>query len=196
MRNRFFGFIWLMSCLTPVIAAPNPVEYHKAVYALHEKQIAQHKIRTEEEKGKYEGASAARYSYVDTRYYDAENGHLLSYVRRDGDDPSLVHIIEFNIFENDRIARDFGTVTLPWKPLNPIRTIINFHQYNGALHSYRQYTIYGEVEYEFCEGNLAGIPVKISLEEADLNNKNRSTAEYKACFDGVKTDWAQYTNPH
>ena len=88
------------------------------------------------------------------------------------------------------------SVTLPWNPLNPIRTIINFHQYNGALHSYRQYTIYGEVEYEFCEGNLAGNPVQISLEEADLNSKSRTTAEYKACFDGIKTDWAQYTNPH
>ena len=67
MCKIFFCFILLMSFLTPVIAAPNSVEFHKAVYALYEKLIAQHTIRTEEEKGKYEGASAARYSYVDTR---------------------------------------------------------------------------------------------------------------------------------
>lgn len=196
MCNKLFGFILLLFCLTTVNAAPNPADYHKAVFALHEKQIAQHTIRIEEEKGKYEGASAASYSYVDTRYYDAANGHLLSYVRRDGDDPTLVNIIEVNFFENGRITRDFGSVTLPWKPLNPIRTMINFHQYNGALHSFRQYDIYGQVTYEFCEGKLAEKPIEISLEEADLNSKNRATAEYKACFEGIQTEWAQFTNPH
>ncbi len=71
MCYRFLGFVLLMLCLTPVLAVTSPIDYHKAVYALHEKQIAQHTIRTEEEKGKYEGASAGKYSYVDTRYYDA-----------------------------------------------------------------------------------------------------------------------------
>ena len=196
MCNRSFGFIILLSCLTPVIAAPSPADYHKAVYALHEKKIAQHSTRTVEEKGKYEGASAAKYSYVDTRYYDAANGHLLSYVRRDADNPSLVHIIEVNIYENGRIARDSGSVTLPWLPLNPVRTMINFHQYNGALHSYRQYDMYGQVTYEFCEGKLAEKFIKISLEEVDLNSTNRATADHKVCFEGIQTDWAQYTNPH
>lgn len=180
----------------PVFAAPSPADFHRAVYALHEQQIAQQPIRTEEEGGSYEGAAAARYRYVDTRYFDASNGRLLSRVRRDAAAPELVHIVEVNVYENGKLVRDFGSITLPWAPLRPVRTFINLHHYNGGLHSFRQYDFFGQVGYEMCEGEFAGKPVRISLDGSDINEKTAAGAPYKACFDGVGANWAQYTTPH
>ena len=186
----------LMSVAHTAIAAPSEQDFHRAVYALHEQQIAQREIRTEEEKGSYEGAAAARYRYVDTRYYDATTGRLLSRVRRDAAAPEFVHIVEVNVYENDKLARDFGSITLPWAPLQPVRTFINLHHHNGALHSFRQYNLSGQVGFEFCEGKLDGRAVRISLDGSDVNAASTAGAAYKACFDGVEKDWAQYRTPH
>lgn len=187
-----------MLCLTaaPAFAAPSPADFHRAVYALHEQRLAQRQIRTEQETGSYEGAAAARYRYVDTRYYDAASGRLLSRVRRDAAEPEFVHIVEVNVYENGKLVRDFGSITLPWAPLQPVRAFINLHHYNGGLHSFRQYDIFGQVAYESCEGDLGGKRVDISLDGSDINAASTATAEYKTCFDGVSKDWARYANPH
>ncbi len=188
-----------MLCLfsLPAAAELTPQDFHRAVYALQQQQIAQHEIRTAEETGDYEGAAAARYRYVDTRYYDAASGRLLSHVRRDADTPEHVHIVEVNVYEQGKLVRDFGSLTLPWAPLQPTRTFINFHHYNGKLHSFRQYDFYGDVGYESCTGELAGKPVRIALDDKDLlDAANTATPEYKACFDGMRSDWERYLTPH
>lgn len=189
------GLILLAPLALPAFAAQTPAEFHRAVYALHEQQIAGREIRTVEEAGKYEGAAAARYRYIDTRYFDAASGQLLSRVRRDAVAPEFVHIIEVNVYENGRIVRDFGSITLPWAPLKPTRTMINLHHYNGELHSFRQFDFFGDVAYESCEGKLADKPVRISLDGSDINEKTTGTTAYKACFEGVGRDWAQYKTP-
>lgn len=178
-------------------AAPGPTDFHRGVYALHEQQIAQREIRTEEAAGSYEGAAAARYRYVETRYFDKASGRLLSRVRRDAALPELVHIAEVNIYDDaGKLLRDFGSVTLPWAPLHPVRTFINMHHYNGALHSFRQYDFFGQVSYEFCEGSFEGKHVRISLDGSDINAASTSGFDYQACFDGMSKDWAQYVKPH
>ncbi len=189
-------FVVLCVVCMPVFAAPSPADFHRAVYALHEQQLAQRPIRTEEEKGDYEGSAAARYRYVDTRYFDAASGQLLSRVRRDAAMPELAHIVEVNVYENGRLVRDFGSVTLPWAPLQPVRTMINLHHYKGGLHSFRQYDFFGQVAYESCEGQLDGKPVRISLDGSDINAASTASASYKACFDGASKDWARYLAPH
>lgn len=174
----------------------SPEDFHRSVYALHQQQIAHHDIRKVEEENEYKGASGKGYRYVDTRYFDAASGRLLSHVRRDASKPEHIHIVEVNIYDKDKLVRDFGSVSLPWSPQHPINTMINLHQYNGDLHSFRQYDFFGEVEYEFCEGKLAGETVSISLYEGDINATNTSTTTYKNCFDGTNKDWAQYKIPH
>ena len=174
----------------------SPEDFHRSVYALHQQQLAHREIHKEEESGNYEGASAKGYRYVDTHYFDAASGRLLSHVRRDASKPEFIHIVEVNIYEKDRLVRDFGSVSLPWAPLHPVSTMINLHQYNGELHSFRQYDIYGEVEHEFCEGKLAGKSVRIALDGSDINSTSTSTITYKNCFDGMSKDWAQYKTPH
>ena len=197
IRNIFRIAGWALSCVAvPVFAAPTPADFHRAVYTLHERQIAQHMIRIEEERGDYQGAAAARYHYVDTLYYDAVSGRLLSHVRRDAEMPEYVHIVEVNIYENGKLVRDFGSLTLPWTPLQPTRTFINLHQYNGQLHSFRQYNFFGDVGYESCTGALAGKPVRIALDESEINETSAATVEYKACFEGVSADWKRYQVPH
>ena len=124
-------FCFVLFCLfaVPAIAAPNPKDFHRAVYALHEKQIAQREIRIEEETGDYEGAAAARFRYVDTRYYDKASGNLISHIRRDAAMPELIHIAEVNVYDDaGKLVRDFGSVTLPWAPLHPVRTFIKAHR--------------------------------------------------------------------
>ena len=201
MRHDFIGFCIIATCYAPAFAysantSTSPADFHRNVYALHEQQITRREVRTVVEQGSYEGAKAAGYRYVDTRYFDTSNGILLSHVRRDAVKPELIHIIEVNIYENGRLVRDFGSVSLPWSPLNPVRTFINLHQYNGELHSFRQYDFFGEVGYEFCEGKLVDTPVRISLDGTDINATSTSTTLYKACFDGASNDWAQYKTPH
>ena len=185
--------------LTPAFAATVEQDFHRAAYALHERLIAEatskSTVKIEEEEGNYEGAAAARYRYRDTRYYDTQSGQLLSRVRRDAAAPELIHIVEVNVYENGRLTRDFASVSLPWAPLQPVRTFINLHLYNGKLHSFRQYDLSGQVNYESCGGELAGKPVRIALDASDLNASSTGTPAYKACFDGMSRDWARYKTP-
>lgn len=194
--SGFFLFGLIFSSLNPALAEPGWLDFHRAVYALHQQEIAKFKLKIEEEEGAYAGASGKGFRYVDTRYFDSATGRLVSHVRRDKAKPELIHIVEVNIYENGKLVRDFGSITLPWAPLNPVNTMINLHQYNGELHSFRQYNFDGEVEYEFCGGKLAGAPVRISLDRTDINPTSTATAAYKACFNGMSKDWAQYKNPH
>ena len=176
-------------------AASVEQDFHHAAYALHERLIAKATVKIEREEDNYEGAAAAHYRYLDTRYYDAKDGRLLSRVRRDAAAPEFIHIVEVNVYENGRLARDFASVSLPWAPLQPVRTFINLHHYNGRLHSFRQYNLSGRVSYEFCEGTLAGKPVRIALDASDINATSTATLAYKTCFDGVSRDWARYKTP-
>lgn len=180
----------------PALAAGSLADFHQSLYALHEQQISGQKIRTEEDKASYEGAAAAGYRYVEISYYDADTGVLLSRIRRDAARPEYVHIAEVYLYENGRLVRDFGSITLPWSPLQPVRTFINFHHYNGALHSVRQYDYSGQISYESCKGDLNGKPIRLSLDSLDIDKATQATPDYKACFNGMNTDWAQYTQPH
>lgn len=180
-----------------IAAGPSRPEFHRAVYALHEQQIAKHKIRTEETTGNYKGLAAEGYSYRLTSYFDAETGRLLSRVQRDLERPQTIHSVEINIYdEKGRVVRDFLTVAMPWEPEHPASAYINLHQYNGGLHSWRQFELTGEVNYEFCEGELNGKRVRISLYWDDIDKNVTSTPEYKACFDGMRNDCQQYIKPH
>lgn len=190
---------WIMMvglCVTQLtVAAPSRPEFHLAVYALHEQQIARHTIRTEETSGEYQGVAAAGYRYLITSYYDAETGRLLSRIQRDAKLPEAIHIAEVNVYDADgRLVRDYFSSAPPWRPVHPTHAYINLHNYNGRLHSFRQHELDGQVNYEFCEGELEGKPVRIALSGVD--QKTLASPAYRACFDGMNKDWARYTTPH
>lgn len=188
----------LAACLAqPALAAPSAAEFHRAVYALHEEQIAKRSVRTEVKTGEFKGVAAAGYRYQETSYFDAATGRLLSRMERNADRPEAIHSAEVSVHDDDgRLVRGYLSIALPWAPDKPVRTWINLHHYNGSLHSYRQFNLAGEVSYEFCEGTLEGRPVKISLDGSDVDAGKTTSAAYRACFDGMRNDWERYTTPH
>lgn len=191
---------WMILCALCVtqaaVAAPSRPDFHRLVYALHEQQLAAHTVRTDEETGTYNGLAAAGYRYRETRYYDLKTGRLLSRIRRDADVPDAIHISEVNIYgANGQLTRDYLSIAPPWKPVHPSNAYLNLHHYNGKLHSFRQFELDGQVNYEFCEGELAGKPVRISLPWEDMSKGATATPEYRACFDGMNKDWKTFITP-
>lgn len=181
----------------PALAAPNGRAFHQAVYALHQAEVSKYETRTQAEKGQYEGVAARAYSYLETRYFDKKTGRLISRVRHDAADPSAIHIAEVNIYDDTgRLIRDYGSISLPWAPKEPVRTFVNLHQYNGDLHSFRQYDMSGTVGYESCEGKFEGKPQRLSLDVSDINKQVTDSALYRACFAGMTQKFSDFVNPH
>ncbi|OZA29961.1 MAG: hypothetical protein B7X93_05225 [Hydrogenophilales bacterium 17-61-9] len=185
-------------CVTQTaLAELSRPDFHRLVYALHEQQFARQAVRTDEENGAYNGSAAAGYRYRETRYYDLETGRLLSRIRRDAGAPEAIHIAEVNIYDaNGRLTRDYLSIAPPWKPLHPSNAYLNLHHYNGKLHSFRQFELDGQMNYESCEGELGGKPVRISLSWDDINKEVTSTPEYRACFGAMTQDWKSHIIPH
>lgn len=192
-----FLAVALLSPQLCMSASIDPAKFHQALYELHLQTIKGKQLRLVETEGQYQGSAAGKYRFKDTRYFDASNDRLLSHVIRDGENPVAIHIVEVNIYDDTgRIVRDFGSITLPNQPTRPIRTFINFHLYNKELHSFRQFDVDGEITYESCKGKLENRTVNISLDGLDIKPATTSFVEYKTCFDGIKTDWANYAVPH
>lgn len=179
------------------LAAPSAAEFHRAVYALHERQVARHTVKTSEKTGELGGVAAAGYHYLETSYFEAASGRLLSKVERNAERPEAIHATEVYLYDDTgNVIRDFISIALPWAPQQPVRTWINLHHYNGSLHSFRQFDLAGEVTYEFCEGELDGERVRISLDGSDIDATRTASPSYRACFAGLRNDWQQYTTPH
>lgn len=163
------------------------------VYALHERALITHEIRSIEEVGRYGGEFAKRFSFRETSYYDVKSNRLLSRVRRDQDKPDNVHIVEVFVYDTSgRIARDFSFIYLPWAHNAPIRTFINLHQHSEGLHAYRQFDASGNRLYENCEGKFSGHEVKISLEDFQIKPDITSTQTYKNCFSKIPANASGY----
>lgn len=167
------------------------------VYALHERMLATHEVRSTEETGRYGGEFAKRFGFRETSYYDAKSNRLLSRVRRDQDKPDDVHIVEVFVYDPaGRVARDFSFIYLPWARNAPIRTFINLHQHSEGLHAYRQFDASGNRLYEYCEGKSSGREVKISLEDFQIKPKVISTKTYRACFAKIPPNASVYLTAH
>lgn len=186
----------LLAATPPAQAAPSRPDFHREVYALHEKQIALKPVRITEEADKYNGVAAAGYSYTITSYFDAKSGRLVSRVQRDAKLPEAIHITEVYLYDDEgRVTRSYLSIAPPWNPTHPSHAFLNWHHYPGNLHSWRQFELDGQVNYESCEGELDGKRVKISLPWEDMNKETTSTPEYRACFDGMSKDWRPYLTP-
>lgn len=198
-RNPMTGGVLCLGVLLAPCAAAEPSrpDFHRAVFALHERQIAQHAVRTEVKDGSYQGVAAAGYRYRITRYYDARTGRLLSSIQQDAGQSDAIHIAEVNVYDTDgKLVRDYFSSAPPWRPHHPSHAYINLHHYNDGLHSFRQFELDGRVNYEFCEGDWDGKRVRIALDWIDVDALTRSSPAYRACFDGLRADWARYVAPH
>lgn len=190
----------LVAALSPdmsLAASIDPVKFKQALFELHQQQVKDKQLRLEETEGQYNGKAAERYHYRDTKYYEVGSTRLLSHIRSDADSPETLHIIEIYVYDNTgRVVRDFASVSLPTSPAYPARTLLNFHRYNGELHSFRQFNEFGDVTYEDCAGLLKNRRLKLALDAADIKPAVTATLEYKACFDGMETEWGAYAIPY
>lgn len=138
--------------------------------------------------------------YKEERYFD--NGHLVSQVQWERENPTRLHSIEVYLRDkNGRVMRDFIAAYLPHYHNAPTQTLISFHHYNGGLHAFRSFDASGYRVLERCNGkNKKGEVVNIILDEDELaedpdNVMNGSN--YKQCFAGLKqTRLGKYLIPH
>lgn len=202
MRKNYIECAFLvlaagMCACTSAIAAPlTPPEFHRAVYTLAEQELGKTPTRVETEAGEYAGSAAAQYRYIDSRYYDVQSGRLIARIRRDANKPEALHIVEVNIYDSQgKVIRDYGSISLPWAPQLPVRTMINLHQYPGELHSFRQFDMYGDAVYESCSGRLQNRPLRLDLEGTEMEAQ-ANTPNYHACFDGLSKQAQTFLNPN
>lgn len=166
---------------------------------LHKTIISQHKIRTTESVGGY---FREPNFYKDVHYYDAESGRLLSHVQWETKHPDRVHFMEvFNYNEQGQVIRDYGVGFLTEGRNAPVQTLINFHNYSGDLHGFRQFDASNNRIFEHCDGKYEGKEVNINLSEMDildLEDQPKSlltTPLYKKCFSGLTNSAGKYLTP-
>lgn len=169
------------------------------LYRLHVEIIKQHRIKTTEQLGGY--ARLPNF-YREVSYFDAADGRLLSRIAWERAQPKNVHVIEVFIYDpSGRVTRDYLAAYLPRHRNAPIQTLINFHNYDGELHAFRQFDASGNRIYEQCRGRHFGEPVEISLEETEIvpilgaPSPVTRTENYTACFSGLSAQAGKYLDP-
>ncbi len=211
LRSAISALLTLL-CAIPAIAASAPTvieiqedesqvsrwnRFADSLYQLHKKAIAGGEVRETEETGRWGGEFAKRFTFREVSYHDAKSGRLLSRLRRDGDKPENIEILEVYIYDKSgRLARDFTALYLPWGRNAPISTYINLHHYHDELHGFRQFDASGNRLYEQCRGKLSGHEVDISLEDYQIDPKITSSETYEACFGDLPKTANDYLTPH
>lgn len=168
--------------------------------ALHEQQSQGRTLQKKERTGGYAGLPKF---YQEVEYIDAGSGKLLSRIRRESANLNNIHTIEVFFYDaQGRVTQDLAASYLARHRNAPIQTLINLHNYNGELHSYRQFDASGNLIYEDCRGKLAGKPVNLSLEYHKIDEVKdgsqgpETAAAYQSCFTGIPDSPGQFINPH
>jgi tetratricopeptide (TPR) repeat protein len=163
--------------------------FAEALYQQHLRQLEGHKIRTEETLGGY--ANNPNF-YRDVKYFDADNGRLLSEIQWETANPETIHNITVNHYDSaGRISHDYYAGYLPRFRNAPVQTLINVHHYDDGLHAFRQFDASGVRIYEQCRGKYLGEQVIVSVEEDELpiNAGQLPTGVddglYSSCFDAL-----------
>ncbi len=137
------------------------------LYELHKAQLAEHNVRTEAEVGGYAGRGDF---YKEERFYDLDNGRLLSMIQWELTQPEKIHSIEVYRYDDQgRLSRDYSSTYLPDYRNAPTQTLIFVHRYNDDLHAYRSFDASGELLSERCEGEYGDEPVFINLDIDELD---------------------------
>lgn len=173
--------------------------FARHLYQLHVNVLKQHRIKTTEQRGGY--ARMPNF-YREVSYFDAATGRLLSRIAWETAQPKNVHVIEVFIYDaSGRVTRDYLAAYLPRHRNAPIQTLINFHNYDGELHAFRQFDASGNRIYEQCRGRHFGEPIEISLEETEIvpilgaPSPITRTENYTACFSGLSAQAGKYLDP-
>ena len=172
------------------------------LYELHLNLTKNIPISTEEITGGYGGGFANKNFYREISYYNKNTKQLISIIQWEVDHPDTLHTIEIFLYDpQGKVKTDFYARYLPYARNAPVQTLINIHNYNDELHSFRQFDANGELIYETCRGKYFNKEVNLHLDNEEiLDFRNNNLDEwlnevYSACFENVTESASAYLSP-
>jgi len=172
------------------------------LYQLHLAQTKKVPIKTTETIGGYGGGFSNKEFYREISYFNKNNNNLLSKIQWEIKKPDTIHAIEVFLYnEQNKIKTDFYARFLPYARNAPVQTLINLHNYNDELHSFRQFDASGELIYETCRGKFFNKKINLHLDNEEIldfrnNNSDEFVNEtYAACFLNVAKTASSYLLP-
>ena len=123
------------------------------LYKLHLSKIKNIEIKTTEIIGGYGGGFNNKKFYREISYFNKTSNQLISKIQWEVENPDNIHTIEVFLYDKTgKIKTDFYARYLPYARNSPIQTLINLHNYDDQLHSFRQFDANGALIYETCRG--------------------------------------------
>lgn len=172
------------------------------LYQLHLAQTKEVPIKTTEIIGGYGGGFANKEFYREISYFNKDNNNLISKIQWEIKRPNTIHTIEVFLYDKrNNVKTDFYARFLPYARNAPVQTLINIHNYNDDLHSFRQFDASGELIYETCRGSFFDKKVNLHLDNEEIfdfrnNNSDEFINEtYAACFLNVAKTATSYLLP-
>ena len=172
------------------------------LYELHLNKINKVPFTTSELTDGYGGGFANKNFYREISYFNKNTNKLISKIQWEVDNPDTIHTIEVFLYDNQgQVKTDFYARYLPYARNAPVQTLINLHNYNDKLHSFRQFDANGELIYETCRGQFFDKKINLHLDDEEIldfrtNNSDEFLNEaYAACFLNVAKEAATYLSP-
>lgn len=203
LYSRFALAALVLSLASPVTAESQHERrwnrFAESAFALHERQLSEHEVRTETRTGGY-----ANYPdfYREVEYYDRESGKLLSRLQWEQDAPETLHSIEVFVRDAEgRVLRDYTVAWLPDYRKAPSQTLIALHRYNEGLHAFRSFDASGDRLYERCEGTYRGREVVVEVDQDMLHDARLDpgpifeSEDYRLCYGDLPTEVDAFLPP-
>lgn len=172
------------------------------LYELHISQTKEIPVTTTEITGGYGGGFANKTFYREISYFNKNTRKLISKIQWETNQPNTIHAIEVFLYNNQgQVKTDFYARYLPYARNAPVQTLINLHNYNDNLHSFRQFDANGELIYETCRGQFFDKKINLHLDNEEiLDFRTNSSDEflneaYAACFLNVAKEASAYLSP-
>lgn len=172
------------------------------LYELHLDLTKKVPITTTELTGGYGGGFANKNFYREISYFNKNTNKLISKIQWETDRPDTIHTIEVFLYNNQgEIKTDFYARYLPYARNAPVQTLINLHNYNDQLHSFRQFDANGELIYETCRGYFFNKKINLHLDNEEIsdfkiqNSDEFMNETYSACFLNVAKTASAYLHP-
>ena len=215
MKPIFILTLFFTVIFTPAISATrdntvksDPVQVNKwsnfvtELYELHLDLSKKVPITTTEISGGYGGGFANKNFYREISYFNKNTNKLISKIQWEIDRPNTIHTIEVFLYNSQgQIKTDFYARYLPYARNAPVQTLINLHNYNDQLHSFRQFDANGELIYETCRGHFFGQKINLHLDDEEIsdfkihNSDEFMNKAYSACFLNVPKTASAYLHP-
>lgn len=150
----------------------------------------------------YGGGFANKEFYREISYFNKKTNKLISIIQWEINNPDTIHTIEVFLYDNKgRIKTDFYARYLPYARNSPVQTLINLHDYNDKLHSFRQFDANGELMYETCRGEFFDKKINLHLDDEEIiefrtkNDDELLNEAYSSCFNNTPSTAQAYLQP-